>query len=264
MERAQVGDVEIVALSDGSDTYPAGDVFPDHLDELEAVRGLLTADGGVTLNFGCFLLRADGRTLLVDTGNGPEAQGALLDELSAAGVAADEVDAVLFTHLHGDHTGWNLDRESGKPLFAKARYLVPRGDWDHYAGQDERPASFVRDVLPLEGLGVLDLFEGEHALSASLTAFPTPGHTPGHTSVAIASLGAHGLIIGDAVITVVDAAHPDWHNAWDGDHAVAAATRRSLLRRATDAAALVGASHLPPPGLGRFEASDGAHVWLPS
>lgn len=263
MERLHVGTVEIVSLSDGVDSYPAGQVYPEAADALGEVSEFLTADGKVTLNFGCFLLRADGETTLVDTGLGPEAQGALLDELAAAGVTTDAVDRVIFTHLHGDHTGWNLDRGTGRPVFANARYLVPQKDWDAAAGRDEPPASFARDVQPLEALGCLELFDGERVLSASLTALPTPGHTPGHTSIGIASNGERGCILGDAVVTPVDAARPEWRNSWDGDHAVAVATRRRLMAQLAEQSALVGASHMPPPGFGRFEVAEERFAWRP-
>ena len=67
----------------------------------------LDAEGRVPLNFGCFLLRADGRTVLVDTGNGPEADGTLMAQLSEAGVQPGDIDTVVFTHLHGDRVGFD-------------------------------------------------------------------------------------------------------------------------------------------------------------
>ena len=264
MERVQVGAAEVVALSDAAQPVPASGIFPDASeDELAQVQTLLNEDGAVILNFGCFLLRADGRTVLVDTGLGPESNGALMGELSAAGVAVTDIDVVIFTHLHGDHTGWNLEPESGAPTFANARYLVPRKDWDHYGSREEPPASFVRDMRPLEQLGCLELFDAEYAISDSLTTTPTPGHTAGHTSIAIASQGERALILGDAVITAVDAARPHWRDSWDEDHEVAVATRGILMARLAEQATLVAASHMPPPGLGRFEVDGDGFAWRP-
>ncbi len=259
MQKARVGNVEIVALSDGTQGYPAASVYPGAGDRLADHSASLSADGKVEMNFGCLLVRADGTTVLVDTGLGPESKGQLMDDLRAAGVANDEIDLVLFTHLHGDHTGWNIDRESGKPSFGKARYLVPKGDWDHYAAQGR--GSFKRDILPLEAVGCLDLIAGEHAVSPSLTAIPTPGHTPGHTSLVIDSDGERGLILGDVVISPVDALNPRWDNSFDWDHDVARSTRLSLLWRLEREGALVGASHLPAPGLGRFVRVQGRRRW---
>jgi glyoxylase-like metal-dependent hydrolase (beta-lactamase superfamily II) len=263
MERVKVGNVEVVSLSDMQQGYVAERVYTATGDRLGLYRGFLDEEGRVVLNFASFLLRGDGRTILVDAGNGPERDGKLLDELAAAGVAPAEIDTVLFTHLHGDHTGWNLDRATGKPLFANARYLVPRLDWEHYSHQSPAPASFTRDVAPLEALAVLELIEGDLQLSESLTTVAAPGHTPGHTAVAILSEGAHAVILGDAFISPIDIAEPDWPTSWDWDDAVTRQTRRMLIDRIEGQQALVGGSHLPEPSLGRFEMVEGRRSWMP-
>jgi glyoxylase-like metal-dependent hydrolase (beta-lactamase superfamily II) len=168
---------------------------------------------------------------------------------------------VIFTHLHGDHTGWNLLRENGQPRFGRARYWVPRGDWDTGIGEDREGGSFNRDIRPLEALGVLELIEGERALTPSLVTLPTPGHTPGHTSIVVRSNGQEAYIIGDAFITPVDVAEPEWPTAWDGDKAETVRTRKMLLQRIEPANALVGASHLPAPSIGRFVVVNGRRTW---
>ena len=262
MQRIQVGNVEMVALSDCEATYPASSVYPGAgSEQLAPYSRHMTADGGLTMNFGCYLLRADGATVLVDAGYGPEQDGRLMRELADAGVARDEIGIVIFTHLHGDHTGWNIDRERGEPNFPNARYLVPRKDWDHYRAQNPPSRSFARDIVPLETLGKLELIEPEHRLTDSLLAVPSPGHTPGHLSVAIDSGGQRGMVIGDVVISPVDVEEPDLDISFDWDHAIARQTRRAMLDRLGDGTALVAASHLPAPGLGRFVPLEGKRTW---
>ena len=252
MQRVTVGNVEIVALIDGAAPSAATDVYAEAGEALDAYQDLLDESGNLILNFACFLLRADGRTVLVDAGNGPEAQGMLLDELRAAGVAPGDIDTVVFTHLHGDHTGWNLDRDTGAARFPNARYLVPRGDWDHYRAQTPPPVSFTRDVAPLEAMGALHLIEGEHVISPSLVTLHTPGHTPGHMTVVVSSGGEEAYVLGDAFLTTVDVAEPDWVTTWDWAAQPVRETRRLLLERIKASNAIVAASHLSGPGLGRF------------
>src|SRR5690606_30732579 len=134
-------------------------VWPDAGAGIEAYRTQLEPDGQLGMDCLCFLLRAEGQTVLVDTGLGPESNGQLMDELRAAGIAPEEVDQVVFTHLHGDHTGWNLDRQSGQPLFPRATYLVPKGDWDDQTTKAQPSASFTRDVAPLRLLDRMELIE---------------------------------------------------------------------------------------------------------
>ena len=255
MKRARIGNVEVVALVDCIEAYDTNMVYPDAAEAIAPLSRYLDSEGRIALNFASFLLREGTRTILVDTGWGPEHHGLLPDELREAGVELDEIDTVIFTHLHGDHTAWNLDRANGTPMFPRARYLVPRADWDHYSS--EASASFVRDIAPLERLGVLDLIEGERVLTPSMTTLPTPGHTPGHTSVVITSGGERGFILGDVVFSEVDAALPDLLSTFDGDRELARRTRKTIVQRLVSDGSLVGASHIRAPGLGRF-ISDGA------
>jgi glyoxylase-like metal-dependent hydrolase (beta-lactamase superfamily II) len=261
-----VGTANIIALSDNQRTYPAKDAYPEATAEaLAPFREYLDAEGNILLNFGCYAVRADGRTVLVDTGWGPDQQGRLMDELAAAGIAPEGIDAVVFTHLHGDHVGWNLVREGEtvRPRFPRARYLVPEADWHHYRARSDGSGRFSEQVAPLEGLGVMDLVCGGHVLSPSVTLVATPGHTPGHQSVAVASGGEHGFVLGDVVISLIDMQEPDWPTGFDLDKAMAGETRRATLERLERDRSLAAACHLPRPGLGRFVRRDGRWTWAP-
>ncbi len=84
MKRTTVGHVEITALVDTIEAYPASTVYPKA--DLGPYRRHLDAEGRVPLNFGSFLVRDGALLLLVDTGWGPEHNGRLLAELAEAGV----------------------------------------------------------------------------------------------------------------------------------------------------------------------------------
>jgi glyoxylase-like metal-dependent hydrolase (beta-lactamase superfamily II) len=266
MKRTTVGHVEVTALVDTVEAYPASTVYPKV--DLSPYGRHLDAEGRVPLNFGSFLVRDGALLLLVDTGWGPEHNGRLLAELAEAGVKPAQVTHVLFTHLHGDHTGWNFDRATGKVVFPGAKFLVPKRDWEHYGASAAVPParsneSFERDVRPLEALGVMELVEGERALSAALMAIPTPGHTPGHTSVVITSGGERGFILGDVVISAIDAEDPDIDSIFDWDSGIARETRKRTVERLIADGSIVGASHLPAPGLGRFVREGQRQWWQP-
>ena len=82
-----------------------------------------TGDASLRAHFECYLVRLQGRTLLVDTGLGnansnpnvvaqigSRIDGVLLSELEKAEFKAADVDTVFLTHLHPDHVGWNVTR----------------------------------------------------------------------------------------------------------------------------------------------------------
>ncbi|MGH2513850.1 MAG: MBL fold metallo-hydrolase, partial [Candidatus Limnocylindrales bacterium] len=187
----KVGQAEVVAISDKAHEGDPAWTYPDvPAAAWLPYADMLTADGMIALNFGCYLVRCDGRSIVVDTGWGPEARppghdagpGRLLDELAAVGASPGDIDTVVFTHLHADHVGWNLirDDDSVRPRFANARYLVPEADWRHYNSLTEMHPNIRDQALPLGDLGVLDLVAGDQAIAPSLRTVATPGHTPGH------------------------------------------------------------------------------------
>ena len=116
-------------------------------------------------------------------------------------------------------------------------------------------------MLPLAQAGVLDTYHGEQRLTAELTLVPTPGHTPGHTTVAIASGGEHGFILGDVAHHPAQVAAPAHRSASDADPAQAALTRRDLFDRAVALDGLLIAGHFPPPGVGRVASTGSRRAW---
>src|SRR4051812_41207739 len=128
--------MDVTPLSDGEVHIPATallnrDLPPEFLD----------GDGLMGVNFGGFLVRTGEHVVVVDTGIGggalPELPiGSFPERLAAAGVAAEDVDAVVFTHLHFDHVGWSTDGST--PFFAGATHHAHAIDWRYYV-QDATP-----------------------------------------------------------------------------------------------------------------------------
>ena len=102
------------------------------------------ATGLITSNHS-WLIRTGRHTILLDScaGNHKERPWLprfhqlnvpFLERLRAAGVAPEDVDIVLCTHLHADHVGWNTRLENGRwvPTFPKAKYLFSRVEKEHF------------------------------------------------------------------------------------------------------------------------------------
>ena len=286
--RVNVGNVEVIGLTDAEvgGRVKVTDLLPE--TPMEAIapyrerypEAFSTPDTWQA-HFGCYLLRSDGKTILVDTGLGDrksnpntlaglfnnEVEGRLMDELGSAGVSPTDIDTVVLTHLHSDHVGWNLVHEGGTPAlrFRKAKYLIHQNDWNAFQTPDIQsryPFSWWDDTLgPLETLGALDLVSGEQVLTSEVTIIETHGHTPGQVSLAISSQGQRGLVMGDVAIHVTQITEVDWRARPEIDPPHAARTREAFLNRAEAENAVVFACHFPRRGFGRIVRSEGRRYW---
>ncbi|GIX47795.1 MAG: MBL fold metallo-hydrolase [Candidatus Tectimicrobiota bacterium] len=272
-ERLRVGNVEILALSDGLLEFDPCAFFPTvPAAQWAPYTDHLTAEHRVRFNLGSFLLRSQGKTILVDTGLGPVPAGLpavtwgkLLEDLAAHAVRPEDVDMVVLTHLHRDHVGWNLSQQEGKvvPTFPNARYWLSAKDWEacHQEALRERFPNAPTCVWPLAELGLVEFMEGEYTLTQELTAVPTPGHTPGHMSLLVTSQGERALILGDVMHSPAQVQEPDWASRADIDPDLARETRRALLERLEREGTLVAAGHFPPPGFGRIVRLANRRYW---
>ena len=276
----RLGSLDLALLSDGTYYQDAGAVFgvvPRVMWERLGIE--LTDRYQMPLALNSLLVRSQGKTILVETGVGdkervraqssPVSEGTLLDELRAAGVAPDDVDVVINTHLHADHCGWNTTHgEDGewKPTFPRARYLIQRGEWGAAVHPNERTrATYLpENMLPLESAGQLDLVEGETRVTDDVTIITTPGHTHDHASIILASSGERAIYIGDMIQHPVQLERTAWVSSFDILPLVSMETKKAVVQRAIDERQLVISVHCPFPGLGRMsEGDDGKRHWSP-
>ncbi len=256
----------ITPLSDGELHIPATalldrDLPPEFADP----------DGLLGVNFGGFLIRTADHTVVVDTGIGggalPELGiGTFPDRLRAAGVAPEDVDTVIFTHLHFDHVGWATD--GAAPFFPAARHHAHALDWEYYvtrATPETGPGREDFGAIPAPARlapladGIL-LHEGERTeIVPGVTLRLAPGHTPGHCVVET----------GDAVV-LADAAHnpaqlltDDWRSVTDVDPALAQRTRAALARELAGSGTLITMTHDAGNRFGRLDA-DRRWTYAPS
>ena len=267
-----IGNVEITSLSDGILEFDLCNFFPAiPKEDWDPYGSHLTEEHKVRFNLACFVVRSDGKTIVVDTGLGPKPTpetpwGELLDDFKAHGVRPEEVDMVVMTHLHRDHIGWNLLAKDGKyePTFPNARYWMSAKDWEacHDPTLIETRFPNAPDcVWPLEDLGLAEFMDGESALTSELTTLPTPGHTPGHMSIMINSQGQRGIILGDVLHNTVQVHETEWVSRADIDPDLTRTTRRSMMERLEREGIPVAAVHMAAPGFGKIVRLQGRRVW---
>ncbi|KWX20020.1 beta-lactamase [Mycolicibacterium wolinskyi] len=210
-----------------------------------------------------WLLRSEGKNILVDTGVGNhksrphspvwhDLDTEFLGNLAAAGVAPEDVDLVINTHLHVDHVGWNtyLDDGSWIPTFPNATYLMPRPDFEFWNPDNARHANagqrdvFADSVAPVHAAGQTLLWENEFQIDGNLALTPAPGHTPGSSVVMLQSGTDRAAFVGDMLHTPLQFVEPDTNSCFCEDPELARATRHNVLGRAADTNTLVFPAHL--------------------
>ena len=275
----RIGRVEVVSLCDGV-TFggAAQESFPGVSDEAWAESKArypwaIGEQDEWRLHVHASLLRSEGRTILVDTGVGPETapafawsalRGSLPQELATVGVDAAEVQLVVITHVHDDHLGWTTVETSQDPSFPNARYLIHGADWELMShGTDEESVGiFAATMAPLEAAGVVQLTEERLRLTGELTLIHAPGHTPGHQVVTIDSGEARAIVSGDLVNHPAQLLQPGLNGTTDGDPELARATRAEWLERIGREDRIVIPSHFQE-GFGRFVPQGDHHAWGP-
>ena len=129
--RHRLGDLHLNILTDGVYFQDAGAVFgvvPRILWERLGIE--LNARHQMALGLNSMLVESQGKTVLIETGVGekdrplgqterPGGVG-LLEDLAALGVAPENVDVVINTHLHADHCGWNTKKQGDAWIKAQA------------------------------------------------------------------------------------------------------------------------------------------------
>ena len=279
MQPLSFGDVTVdrVVEAEGQSFFP-GYLLPDSSDAaLEAEHDWLAPrffdpeTGRFVMSLHTYIIRTPHHVILVDTcvGNHKNRPSTkpwhqlntpYLDRLKARGVAPEEVDFVLCTHLHVDHVGWNTKLEDGRwvPTFPNARYLFHKTEYDHWSeagqwgtGKGSSDGCFEDSVLPVMEAGQAELVAGDHAIDDSLWLEPSPGHSPGHVCLALEAGGARARFTGDMVHHPCQCAYPEWSSRFCHDPKQSAATRRTYLDRLADTDTTVLAAHFATPVAGR-------------
>lgn len=227
-------------------------------------------DGYMRARVQCLLIDVGGARVAVDTCVGNDKHRAVpgwhlqrssfLEDMRAAGFDPSSIDAVVCTHLHSDHVGWNttLVEDRWVPTFANARYLFAEDEFEHWQLTAYVEGDVFGDsVAPVFDAGLTDLVPVDHAVDGGAIRFdPTPGHTPGHVSVVVESGGRRAVITGDMIHTPLQIADVSLSSMFDTDAAQAADTRASFLERYADGETVVIGTHWGGPGGGLVVRAD--------
>jgi len=188
-----------------------------------------------------FLIRTkSGKNILVDAGYGRE----LFTGLQSVGVKPESIDAILITHLHGDHIGGLL--RDGKPAFPNAKLMMSKLEAQS-ANENTRNTMGQYELVTFE--------PGEQApvvVFDDVKAMANYGHTPGHTVYFIDNMAIWGDMTHAMAFQMP---YPRVAVTYDSDAGAAVASRLKMLEYLVANDYIVGGMHIAYPGIGTLKSN---------
>ncbi|NGZ85239.1 MBL fold metallo-hydrolase [Duganella aceris] len=275
----KVGEIEVLVVSDGVLPLPTQTMATNATpaDLATWLQHMFMPPDAFDWPLNVLVARSGGRTILVDTGLGgqfpdfPRA-GQFPMRLEAAGIDLADVTDIVITHMHMDHVGGLLVDGIKQRLRPDVRIHVTAAEVAFWQAPDFTHTSMPTPVPPVlratatrfmeEYREQLRPFDDTCEVAPGVVARLTGGHTPGHCVVDLSSGGERLTFAGDAVFPV-GFDHPDWHNGFEHDPDEAARVRLALFREVAQNGALLVATHLPFPSVGRVAAEGDAFRYVP-
>ena len=209
----------------------------------------------------CWLVRGNGKTILVDNGNGTKwsdklkdiyrldnSTGDLFSSLKKLGVNREDITDVLLTHLHFDHAGGSTMVEGGKlvPTFPKAKYYVQRKHWElaQHPTEKDRASFMGDDFMPLMDRKILELVDGECDIFPGIEVLVCNGHTSAQQLPKISDGRTTMLFCCDLVPTTSHVPLP-YIMAYDVRPLVTLEEKRRILSRALEEQWILFLEHDP-------------------
>ncbi|GAN67543.1 Zn-dependent hydrolase [Acetobacter orleanensis NRIC 0473] len=271
----RVGNIVVTSVSDGY--LDAGMSSLQNIDPDEA-RNILSKQfrPARRASVNCFLIHSAGRIALIDTGCGTYLQssaGKLLQNLQYAGVDPLDIDTVLLTHIHPDHSAGLSDRATGTPFFPNADIVLHEKELAYWSDET------LREKIPPEDRTLffdcvheqiapykhkIRSFSGSENVFPGVTSWPLPGHTPGHSGFLIASEQEKLLIWGDLIhVPEIQVYRPEVTMTFDVNPVEAEKTRKELFEKASHHHFLIAGMHVDFPGFARVVKEDQTYGLLP-
>ncbi len=227
MQTFTLGDFELIAVSDGIYHLDGGGFFGVVPKILWEKKAPANEKNLVPTGLNSVVVRTGKQTILIETGIGDKLSekmakffgqpAELLKNLAAAGIAPEDIDIVINSHLHFDHCGWNTVRQGNNIVstFPKAKYYAQQGEWEH-AHQNQRDSSsyLTENYDPLVESGQMTLLRGDHEIAPGVSVRRYPGHTRDMQAIILQSGGKTACYISDLIPT---SAHLElnWVMAYD-------------------------------------------------
>ena len=274
--RCTLGDLELITLADGFFALDGGSMFGTVPRTLWEKRLPPDDANRIPLSMRPLIVRDGRTTMIIDAGCGDKfdpksAQIYKLDRryhldhaLAEAGLAAEDIDLVLASHLHFDHVGgFTAIGKNGAivPRFPRAKYFAHRAEWEDATHPHERNrASYLQEnFVPLKDAGVLTLVDDGTEIIPGVRYRRSGGHTAHHQVVTIESGGKTAVFTADMYPTSVHAPDP-WLMGYDLYPMETLNFKRAFAREAIEREYLLFFEHDPSMAAGYLREQGGRRI----
>jgi glyoxylase-like metal-dependent hydrolase (beta-lactamase superfamily II) len=200
-----------------------------------------------------FLVETGTQNVLFDAGYGRN----LFANLQKYGKDATSINAIVLTHMHGDHIGGLLN-SSGEKAFPSAEMYIPKPEYDYWMSDAVQNGTQARNVINAYKdrlhLFTPDEVENAQEILPGISSVAAYGHTPGHTGYMLESSGAKMFIWGDlAHAMAIQMPYPEVAVSFDINREQAISYRRKLLQYMAENNIRVAGMHIPFPAIGNVK-----------
>ena len=212
-------------------------LFPKLTPEIIKELGL---EKGVEGSMSAFLLEAEGKKALFDTGLNESMSTGIQDRLKELKISPDEIDYVFLTHFHLDHIGGLVDAKDNI-YFKNAKVYASKEEYDGWI--KNMPAD--KNALQVKIMKIIEkqliCFDFNDTLPLGVKPLKAFGHTPGHTVYRKDDL----LIIGDLIHGQdIQFKYPEICATYDHDENASIVTRKNILKYAEENKLFIAGMHL--------------------
>ncbi|RKG40145.1 MBL fold metallo-hydrolase [Acinetobacter rongchengensis] len=277
----QVGNTQITTLLDGTN-FMSPTLFKDiPTEQVQEILKKYHVDQakGVQTSVNAFLVNTGNKLVLVDSGTADcfgAHLGSVMKNLKASGYQPEQVNTILLTHLHPDHscgvskngvanypnaTIYVSENEADYWLNPKQLQKIPKDQQAKYTGTVPKIKAALAPYQTKKQFKTFklgDTIDGFEVIS-------TQGHTPGHFSYKLKTSDEDVIFIGDIVHShTVQFDRPETAIDYDIDPKAAVQTRLKQFADYAKHGQTIAAPHLPFPGIGHiYSADEKSYQWIP-